>query len=121
GIEYAADVADDPATDGVDETKVYENNDKLVVAVFVDGKLAGIFTKLAKYAAGEIVEGNTAANLATTNALITDNIEITLDAAVGSTGDAAEITVKAWLDGATLTQDYAAGLAAFSFNFTTGA
>ena len=95
-----------------------ENNDKLVVAVFVDGKLAGIFTQLSEYTAGAIVREAKAGDLPTTNELIKSSIAIQLDAAQNaSTGTAKNIQIKAWLDGAALTQTYAAKEAAFSFTF----
>ena len=95
-----------------------ENNDKLVVAVFVEGKLAGIFTQLSEYKAGAIVGGAKAADLAATSELKVSNIAIVLDAAPSATeGTAKNIQIKAWLDGAALTQAYAAKEAAFSFSF----
>ncbi len=116
-ISYAANVVDDNLDDG-DDSITYTNNDKLVVAVFVEGKLAGIFTQLSEYKAGAIVGGQVASDLDGTNALIKSTIAIELDAAPSATeGTAKNIQIKAWLDGGALTQSYAAQPAAFSFNF----
>ncbi|MBO5305044.1 MAG: hypothetical protein J6A99_05165 [Clostridia bacterium] len=116
-INYAADVADDPATDDVDETVTYSNNNKLVVAVFVDGKYAGIFCNTGNgYACGSIVS-DADANTVTKNETVDTQITFSLGAKVADSTNYAVITVKAWLDGIELNQDYANQKAAFSFTF----
>lgn len=102
------------------EGEAYENNDKLVVAVFVNGKLAGVFSKLSAYYVGPVVQGNPnggETGLETSTVGLTDTIEISLKKDTNGTNNYAEITVKAWLDGQQLTQAYAGKNAAFSFSF----
>lgn len=95
-----------PADDGADvDPVVYGNADKLVVAVFVNGDLAGIFTNKTDYTVGPVNSGAEASALSASTVGITNEISIPLAAEVKSgTGHFAEITVKAWLDGADLTQ-----------------
>ena len=118
-IKMAANVLDNEATTDVDESVTYTNNDKLVVAVFIDGKLKGVFlgSDLAGYAAGPIVGGAAAADMPTVDVGKTSSIAITLPAKAGSNVNYAQVQIKAWLDGAALTQEFAAQPAAFSFNF----
>lgn len=94
------------------------NADKLVVAVFVKGKLAGIFTNRTNYTVGPVNQGAEASALGTSTVGKTNEISINLAAEVQSgTEHYAEITVKAWLDGAALTQAHANQTAVFSFGF----
>ena len=95
------------------------NANNLLVAVFVNGKLAGIFTKRANYTVGPIDQGAEASKLTTSDVGITNEISISLGAKVQSGQDHyAAISVKAWLDGADLVQALANQTAAFSFSFT---
>lgn len=108
-----------PANDGAETPTPYGNADKLVVAVFVNGDLAGIFTNRTNYTVGPVAQGGEASKLGTSAVGITNEISISLAAEVKSgTGHFAEITVKAWLDGADLTQSFAKQTAVFSFSFT---
>ena len=122
-INYAADIADsDPDTEG-NQPIAYTNNERLVVAVFVDGKLKGVFLgeELEGYAAGPIVGGAAASTMPIVTVGMTDSIAITLPAKATGNTNYAQIQVKAWLDGAELTQEFAAQKAAFSFAFNAAA
>ena len=121
-IAFANNVADDPDVDG-DQSISYDNNNKLVVAVFVNNTLAGIFTGTGLtegYAAGAIV-GGADGSLTPTKQGVVQNITIELAAnnnAFNNADASAKIQVKAWIDGNALTQEFANGKAAFSFTFS---
>ncbi len=99
-----------------------ENSDLLLVAVYVDDELKGIYSQLGSYAAGEIVKNAAPSSLTGeskgTN-VIAAGTEISFDlaAANDSDTDVAKIQVKAWFDGATLEQIDANKAAGFSFTF----
>lgn len=103
-----------------------ENANKLLVAVFVNDKFAGIFTQKTGYTVGSgldddkcVKTGNEAVSLETEEDTgIAENITFTL-AKSGESGDSAQITLKAWLDGNDLTQSYANKTATFAFTFDT--
>lgn len=109
-------------TCAVDEAK--ENSDKLVIAVFVDNVLAGIFAPDSQFVAGTITSGSSPESLTTVenpddgDKIIVDSITIELAAATASTPAAKSIQVRAWLDGTALTQSFADKEAGFSFHFS---
>ena len=113
---------DNAETTDVDES--INNNSKVVVAVFVEGYLAGVFAPGGSFVYGTITQGDAyedlddEVNVNGNDDLIVDEIVIELDAATSATaGTAKFIQVVAWLDGEDLTQTYAGYEANFSFNF----
>ena len=100
-----------------------DNSDLLLVAVYVNGSLKGIYSQLASYAAGEIKNGAAPSTLTGdtkgTN-VIAAGTELSFDLAAANADDdtdVALIQVKAWFDGSALDQTGAGDTAGFSFSF----
>lgn len=96
-----------------------DNADKLLVAVFVKGTLAGIFTNRTECTTGEIAQDTLASTLAPAT-IAAKKTTITFDLAKEESAGVnhfTEISVMAWLDGAALMQDSANKSAQFSFTF----
>ena len=100
-----------------------ENSDLLLVAVYVNGSLKGIYSQLASYAAGNIVKNAAPSTLTGdtkgTN-VIAAGTEISFDLAAANADDdtdVAKIQVKAWFDGSALEQVDENKAAGFSFSF----
>ena len=105
------------------------NNDKLVVAVFVNGKLKMVASGAASYKVGDYTYSDGALSESATKlaksakASLLDDSTVGLNVTkttialekAGTTGDSAYIQVKAWFDGELLTQASAKKSASFSF------
>ena len=94
--------------------------DMLLIAVFVNGKLEGILTNMSAYRVGPITAGNDYNDLAeSTNYLVAATTGFTFDLnAKGQSGNSAEITLAAWLDGESLVSADAGKAASFDLSFT---
>ncbi len=108
------------ATVTVKATISGELSDMLLIAVFVNGNLEGILSNMTAYRVGPVVAGNNYNDLEeSSNYLYAATTGFTFDlTASGVTGNYAQITLAAWLDGESLVSSKAGQAAAFDLSFS---